>query len=79
MQRFDERDAFDVALHTFRLFDTTGRGRISVNDLGSAAKSLGLSLTGADLSSMISSFDRNGSGELDEADFIRVMTSIGLP
>jgi hypothetical protein len=60
-------------LKAFRLFDGDGTGRITFKNLKRVAKELGENLTDEELQEMIDEADRNGDGEIDEEEFLRIM------
>mmetsp|Transcript_52926 Transcript_52926/g.139712 ORF Transcript_52926/g.139712 Transcript_52926/m.139712 type:complete len:180 (-) Transcript_52926:41-580(-) len=77
-QSFSEQDPLETMLQSFRLFDRGNRGRISRQDLRRIAGDLGEELTDAELRDMIDLFDGNQDGEIDEAEFVRVMAGTSL-
>mmetsp|Transcript_53320 Transcript_53320/g.172059 ORF Transcript_53320/g.172059 Transcript_53320/m.172059 type:complete len:141 (+) Transcript_53320:518-940(+) len=77
MQRvYASRDPLDAMLASFRLFDPAGHGRINIKDLRRIVADLGLEdhLPEEDLDRMVQFFDRNGDGEVDEEDFLRMLS-----
>eukprot|EP00927_Polykrikos_kofoidii_P013167 TRINITY_DN15719_c0_g2_i1.p1 TRINITY_DN15719_c0_g2~~TRINITY_DN15719_c0_g2_i1.p1 ORF type:complete len:530 (+),score=118.94 TRINITY_DN15719_c0_g2_i1:116-1705(+) len=78
MQQFMTQDPLDATLKSFRLFDREGRGRISLASLRRVAQESGQLLDESDFQNMISLFDSNCDGEIDEAEFARAMSLTGL-
>ncbi len=72
-KKYSERDPIEEALKAFRLFDSEGKGKISLNDLKKVAKELGESLREEELIAMIEEFDRDGDGEIDEEEFLAII------
>jgi len=68
------RDPVDELRKAFRLFDDDETGRISFANLKRAAKELGEPLTDDELREMIDEADRDGDGEVDEAEFLRLLS-----
>lgn len=72
------RDPVAEARKAFRLFDAGETGKISFADLKRVATELGEPLTDGELQEMIDEADRDGDGEVDEAEFMRVMAKAGV-
>jgi centrin-1 len=68
-----EKDTKEEIMKAFRLFDSDGTGRITFKNLKRVAKELGENLTDEELQEMIDEADRNGDGEIDEDEFLRIM------
>ncbi len=62
-RKYGERDPIEETLKAFRLFDTEGKGKISLGDLRRVAKELGEALKEEELSAMIEEFDQDGDGQ----------------
>ena len=73
-----ERDPLEEIKKAFRLFDSEEKGKISFKDLKRVAKELGENMTDEELQEMIDEADRDGDGEINEEDFIRVMKKTNL-
>ncbi|CAK9028304.1 Centrin-3 [Durusdinium trenchii] len=76
--KFAEQDPLAAMLTTFRLFDTSGAGRLSLRDVRRAVKETNLPIAENELERMISFFDQNGSGTVGEAEFVQVMVATDL-
>merc|ERR1712139_209436 len=59
----------------FDLFDTDASGAVSVGELVDAMKSLGLDGKNEAVFNMIKEIDTDGSGELEFAEFLEMMTA----
>ncbi|XP_063702135.1 uncharacterized protein LOC134832150 [Culicoides brevitarsis] len=73
-----EKDAKEEILKAFRLFDDDQTGAISFKNLKRVAKELGENLTDEELSEMISEADRDGDGEINQDEFLRIMKKTSL-
>mmetsp|Transcript_2579 Transcript_2579/g.4474 ORF Transcript_2579/g.4474 Transcript_2579/m.4474 type:complete len:163 (+) Transcript_2579:21-509(+) len=77
-RKFAERDPLAAMLQTFRLFDSSGSGRLSLRDLRKAVKEAQLPIKEHELEQMIAFFDQNESGTIGEAEFVQVMVATDL-
>ncbi|EGF76367.1 hypothetical protein BATDEDRAFT_28566 [Batrachochytrium dendrobatidis JAM81] len=68
-----EKDSKEEILKAFKLFDDDETGKISFKNLKRVAKELGENLTDEELQEMIDEADRDGDGEINEEDFLRIM------
>ena len=57
-----------------RLFDDDDTGKISLRNLRRVARELGENMSDDELRAMIDEFDRDGDGEINETDFLAIMT-----
>ena len=73
-----ERDPREEMLKAFRLFDEDESGRISFKNLKRVAKELGENMSDDEIQEMIDEADRNGEGEINEDDFVRIMKKTNL-
>ncbi|XP_047208814.1 caltractin [Girardinichthys multiradiatus] len=72
-QKMAEKDSKEEILKAFRLFDDDETGKISFKNLKRVAKELGENLTDEELQEMIDEADRDGDGEVNEQEFLRIM------
>ena len=72
------RDPRDESLKSFRLFDDDETGKISFKNLKRVAKELGENMTDEELQEMIDEADRDGDGEINEDEFLRIMKKTSL-
>ncbi len=73
-----ERDPREEILKAFRLFDDDDTGKISFKNLKRVAKELGENMTDEELQEMIDEADRDGDGEINEEEFLRIMRKTSL-
>merc|ERR1719359_1949675 len=77
-QKILNRDPKDEILKAFRLFDDDETGKISFKNLKRVAKELGERITDEELQEMIDEADRDGDGEVNEEEFLRIMKKTNL-
>jgi centrin-1 len=65
-------------LKAFRLFDSDNTGKISFKNLKRVARELGENLTDEELQEMIDEADKDGDGEVNEDEFLRIMKKTSL-
>lgn len=63
-------------MKAFRLFDDDNTGKITFKNLKRVAKELGENMTDEELQEMIDEADRDGDGEINEEDFLRIMKKV---
>ncbi|KAK2179613.1 hypothetical protein NP493_480g03026 [Ridgeia piscesae] len=68
------RDPRESIMKAFQLFDDDGTGKISLRKLRRVARELGEAMTDEELKGMIDEFDLDGDGEINEEEFIAIMT-----
>ncbi len=75
-----EKDSKEEIVKAFKLFDDDETGRISFKNLKRVCKELGENLTDEELQEMIDEADRDGDGEINQEEFLRIMkkTVMGL-
>ena len=73
-----ERDPREEMLKAFRLFDDDESGKISFKNLKRVAKELGENMTDEEIQEMIDEADRDGDGEINEEEFMRIMKKTNL-
>ncbi|CAG5114729.1 unnamed protein product [Candidula unifasciata] len=69
-----DRDPQEEILKAFKLFDDDVTGKISLRNLRRVARELGENMTDEELRAMIDEFDRDGDGEINEEEFVAIMT-----
>eukprot|EP00112_Aurelia_sp_Birch-Aquarium-sp1_P001086 Seg1111.2 transcript_id=Seg1111.2/GoldUCD/mRNA.D3Y31 product=Centrin-3 protein_id=Seg1111.2/GoldUCD/D3Y31 len=69
-----DRDPQEEIYKSFRLFDDDQTGKISIRNLRRVARELGENMTDEELRAMIDEFDKDGDGEINEEEFIAIMT-----
>merc|ERR1711865_872325 len=72
------RDPKDEILKAFRLFDDDETGKISFKNLERVAKELGERMTDEELQEIVDEADRDGDGEVNEEEFLRIMKKTNL-
>ncbi|CAD7674987.1 unnamed protein product [Nyctereutes procyonoides] len=77
-QKMAEKDTKEEILKAFRLFDDDETGKISFKNLKRVAIELGENLTDEELQEMIDEADRDGDGEVNEEEFLRIMKKTNL-
>ncbi|KAK2094581.1 Centrin-1 [Saguinus oedipus] len=77
-QKMSEKDTKEEILKAFRLFDDDETGKISFKNLKRVANELGENLTDEELQEMIDEADRDGDGEVNEEEFLRIMRKTNL-
>mmetsp|Transcript_41620 Transcript_41620/g.50638 ORF Transcript_41620/g.50638 Transcript_41620/m.50638 type:complete len:170 (-) Transcript_41620:894-1403(-) len=76
--KMGERDSREEVLKAFRLFDDDETGKISFRNLKRVAKELGETMTDEELQEMIDEADRDGDGEINQDEFLRIMKKTSL-
>mmetsp|Transcript_16939 Transcript_16939/g.27359 ORF Transcript_16939/g.27359 Transcript_16939/m.27359 type:complete len:175 (+) Transcript_16939:97-621(+) len=76
--KMGERDSHEEIVKAFRLFDDDETGKISFRNLKRVAMELGESITDEELQEMIDEADRDGDGEVSQAEFIKIMEKTNL-
>lgn len=73
-----EKDLKEEIQKAFRLFDDDDTGKISFKNLKRVSKELGENLTDEELQEMIDEADRDGDGEINEQEFLKIMKKTSL-
>lgn len=73
-ERILARDPMDEIRRAFQLFDDDNTGKISIRNLRRVAKEIGDRLEDDELQAMIDEFDLDQDGEINEQEFISIMT-----
>ncbi|XP_075885914.1 centrin-3 isoform X1 [Nelusetta ayraudi] len=76
--RILDRDPKEEVLKAFKLFDDDESGKISLRNLRRVARELGENVTDEELRSMIDEFDTDGDGEINQEEFLSIMTGDSL-
>uniref|UniRef100_A0A8B9Y2J4 EF-hand domain-containing protein n=1 Tax=Bos mutus grunniens TaxID=30521 RepID=A0A8B9Y2J4_BOSMU len=76
-QKMAEKDTKEEILKAFRLFDDDETGKISFKNLKRGQR-VGRNLTDEELQEMIDEADRDGDGEVNEDEFLRIMKKTNL-
>ncbi|XP_028829185.1 centrin-3 [Denticeps clupeoides] len=72
--RILDRDPKEEILKAFKLFDDDDSGKISLRNLRRVARELGEDMSEEELRAMIDEFDTDGDGEINQEEFISIMT-----
>ncbi|XP_015265712.1 PREDICTED: caltractin-like [Gekko japonicus] len=78
IKKMSEKDNKEEVLKAFQLFDTDGTGKISLKNLKNAISELGEDISDEELQEMIEEADRDGDGEVDQQEFLRIMKKSNL-
>ena len=76
--KMSERDPKEEMMKAFRLFDDDETGKISFRNLKRVAKELGENMTDEEIQEMIDEADRDGDGEINLEEFMRIMKKTNL-
>ena len=71
--KISERDPIEEISKAFKLFDEDNTGRISLRNLRRIAREMQENLSDDELQAMIDEFDKDGDGEISEAEFLAIM------
>ncbi|XP_035210351.1 caltractin-like [Stegodyphus dumicola] len=71
--KISDKDTNKEIMKAFQLFDDDNTGKISFANLKRVALELGESLTDEELQEMIDEADRDGDGEVNQEEFLRIM------
>ncbi|XP_078173050.1 calmodulin-like [Carex rostrata] len=73
-RKLKETDSDDELREAFRVFDKDNDGFISSSELRSVLMNLGENITDEDVDEMIKEADVNGDGQVDYAEFVKMMS-----
>ncbi|XP_043825480.1 centrin-4-like [Dromiciops gliroides] len=76
--KMSEKDEKEEILKAFKLFDDDGTGSITLKNIKRVAKELGENLSDDELQEMLDEADRDGDGEVNEQEFLRMMKKTTL-
>jgi len=76
--KMSEKDTKEEILKAFKLFDDDDTGNITFTNLKRVAAELGENLTDEELQEMIDEADRDGDGEVNQDEFLRIMKKTSL-
>ena len=76
--KMGDRDSPEEIRRVFKLFDDDETGKISFRNLKRVARELGENMTDEELQEMIDEADRDGDGEINEEEFLRIMKKTSL-
>ncbi|XP_043377645.1 centrin-2 isoform X3 [Chelonia mydas] len=77
-QKMAEKDSKEEILKAFKLFDDDETGKSLSKTLNVWPRNLGENLTDEELQEMIDEADRDGDGEVNEQEFLRIMKKTSL-
>ncbi|CAB1445235.1 unnamed protein product [Pleuronectes platessa] len=72
--RILERNPKEEIVKAFKLFDDDESGKINLRNLKRVARELGENISDEELRSMIDEFDTDGDGEINQEEFLSIMT-----
>nr|XP_056711008.1 uncharacterized protein LOC130482321 [Euleptes europaea] len=78
IKKMSEKDNKEELLKAFKLFDTDGTGKISFKNLKRAFSELGEDIADEEIQEMIAEADRDGDGEINQQEFLRIMKKSNL-
>uniref|UniRef100_A0A8C0B0S9 EF-hand domain-containing protein n=1 Tax=Buteo japonicus TaxID=224669 RepID=A0A8C0B0S9_9AVES len=73
-QKMAEPCLEEVIPEAFKVFDCDGTGKISFENLRAMASEVGEDITDEELQEMIDEADVDGDGDMDEQEFLRILT-----
>ena len=74
-EKISERDPLEEIRKAFKLFDEEGTGKISIKNLKKVAREIGENMSEEELQAMIDEFDLDRDGEINENEFIAIMSN----
>ena len=76
--KISERDPIEEISKAFKLLDEDNTGRISLRNLRRIAREMQENLSDDELQAMIDEFDKDGDGEISEAEFLAIMKQTSI-
>ena len=76
--KISERDPIEEISKAFKLFDEDNTGRVSLRNLRRIAREMQENLSDDELQAMIDEFDKDGDGEINEAEFLSIMKQTSI-
>lgn len=76
--KISERDPIEEISKAFKLFDEDSTGKISLRNLRRIAREMQENLSDDELQAMIDEFDKDGDGEINEAEFLAIMKQTSI-
>eukprot|EP01147_Barroeca_monosierra_P008815 gene8815-1180_t len=73
--RILDRNPIEEVMKAFKLFDEDQTGKISIGNLRRVARELGEDIPDEELKAMIEEFDQDNDGEINEEEFLAIMTA----
>ncbi|KAJ3697503.1 hypothetical protein LUZ61_001208 [Rhynchospora tenuis] len=73
-KKLKETDSEDELREAFKVFDKDNNGFISASELRTVLMNLGENISDAEVDEMIKEADANGDGQVDYAEFVKMMT-----
>ncbi|EGD83035.1 centrin [Salpingoeca rosetta] len=73
--RILDRNPIEEVMKAFKLFDEDQTGKISIGNLRRVARELGEDIPDDELKAMIEEFDQDNDGEINEEEFLSIMTA----
>ena len=76
--KISERDPIEEISRAFKLFDEDNTGKISLRNLRRVAREMQENLNDDELQAMIDEFDKDGDGEISEAEVLAIMKQTSI-
>ena len=76
--KISERDPIEEISKAFKLFDEDNTGRINLRNLRRIAREMQENLSDDELQAMIDEVDKDGDGEINEAEFLAIMKQTSI-
>merc|ERR1711924_449383 len=76
--KMSDKDMKEDMIKAFKLFDADNTGKVSFKNLEAVAKELGESMSKEELQGMMDEAATDGTGEVSQEEFLRVMKAANL-